>query len=131
MSEPFLVGGRPVPIAEELGAEIISHVEGRASIRFPVQDRHKNPMGILQGGMYAVMMDVAMAVASEGLATAAMQFSILRPASSGFVIASGEVVRRGRTLIYAEAEVRDEAGTLLARGNQTGMVRSLDSSPSK
>ena len=131
MTNLFEVAGRPVPIAAELGAEILSREDGRATIRFPVEDRFKNPFGMLQGGMFAAMMDMAMAVASEGLATASMQFSILRPATSGHVIVTGEIVRKGKTLIYPEAEVRDEQGTLLARGNQTGMSRIRDSNGSK
>ena len=123
MSEPFLIRGRPVPIAETLGAELLSHGEGRASIRVPVRDEYKNPAGQLQGGMYGVMMDMAMAIASDGIATASLQTSLLRPATQGHVIASAEVVRRGRNLIYAEAEVRDEDGKLLARGSQTGIPR--------
>jgi uncharacterized protein (TIGR00369 family) len=123
MSEPFLIGGRPVPIAQTLGAELLSHGEGRASIRFPIRDEYKNPANQLQGGMYGVMMDMAMAIASDGIATASLQVSLLRPATQGHVIASAEIIRRGRNLIYAEAEVRDEEGKLLARGNQTGIPR--------
>jgi uncharacterized protein (TIGR00369 family) len=83
-----------------------------------------NPFGQLQGGVFAVLMDSAMAVASGGLATATMQFSIFRPAHPGMqLIVTGEVVKRGKSIIYAEAEVRDEAGNLVARGNQNGVPR--------
>ena len=75
MSEPFVIRGRPVPIAETLGAELLSHGEGRAAIRFPVHDDYKNPVGQLQGGMYGVMMDMAMAIAADGIATASLQAS--------------------------------------------------------
>jgi uncharacterized protein (TIGR00369 family) len=110
-------------IGEELGVEILERSEGRAVVRFPVEDRFKIPSGVLQGGMYAVMMDTAMAIAaSGGLATATLQISLLRPATEGHVIVTGEIVRQGRSIIYLEAEVRDEEGRLLARGNQTGMV---------
>lgn len=122
----FEIRGKRVPIAETLGGELLEHGEGRARIRFPVLPEYMNPAGQLQGGMFAVMMDSAMAVAADGIATAAMQFSILRPATGGHVIASGEVVRAGRNLIYAEAELRDEeSGKLLARASQTGLPRAI------
>lgn len=110
-------------IGEELNAEILERTDGRAVVRFPVEDRFKIPTGVLQGGLYAVMMDMAMAVAvGGGLATTTLQINLLRPATSGHVIATGEVVRKGRSVMYLEADVRAEDGTLLARGNQTGMV---------
>lgn len=110
-------------IGEELNAEILERTDGRAVVRFPVEDRFKIPTGVLQGGLYAVMMDMAMAMAvGGGLATTTLQINLLRPATSGHVIATGEVVRKGRSVMYLEADVRAEDGTLLARGNQTGMV---------
>jgi uncharacterized protein (TIGR00369 family) len=117
---------RRVPIAETLGAELLEAGDGKARIRYPVLPEYMNPAGQLQGGMFAVMMDSAMAMAAEGIATASMQFNILRPATGGHVIATGEVVRAGRNLIYAEAELHDEAtGKLLARASQTGLPRNV------
>ena len=123
MSERILMNGREIPIAGELKAEVLERSEGRAVLRFPVEARFKNPMGILQGGMYATFMDMAMAIASNGISTATLQVNLLKPASGGHVVVTGEVVRQGKTITYAEAEMRDEEGNLLARGNQTGMTR--------
>ena len=128
----FWMGERRVPIAETLGAELLEVGEGRCRIRYPVLPGYMNPAGQLQGGMYAVMMDSAMAMAAEGIATASMQFSILRPATGGHVIATGHVIRAGRNLIYAEAELHDEeTGKLLARANQTGLPRNVFGDPSR
>lgn len=116
--------GRRVPILETLGGEVLERGEGKARIRYPVLDAFKNPLGVLQGGVYAVMMDSAMAIAANGIQTAHLQVNILRPAREGYLVVSGEVVRAGRTLVYCEAEVRDEAtGELLARGTQNGLGR--------
>ena len=128
----FWMRDRRVPIAETLGAELLEVGDGKARIRYPVLPAYMNPAGQLQGGMFAVMMDTAMALAAEGIATAALQIAILRPATGGHVIASGHVVRAGRNIVYAEAELHDEAtGKLLARGNQTGLPRNVfsDSAP--
>lgn len=110
-------------IAQELGAEILERSEGHALVRFPVQERFKIPTGVLQGGMYAVMMDMAMAVASDGgISTTTLQINLLRPAKAGHVLVRAEIVRRGRNVMYLEAEVRNEDDVLLARGNQTAMA---------
>lgn len=117
-------GGQRVPVADTLQAELVSAGEGKAVIRYPVLPEFTNPMGQLQGGMYAVMMDSAMAIAANGIATATMQFTILRPSAPGMVLTvTGEVIKAGRRLVYAQAEVRDEAGNLIALGNQSGPPR--------
>ncbi|MGI8925964.1 MAG: PaaI family thioesterase [Tepidiformaceae bacterium] len=111
------------PAMVTLGGEMISWEEGRAVLRFPVREEWMNPLGQLQGGIFAAMMDGAMAVAALGIATATLQVSILRPVSAGMLTVTGEVVKAGRRVIYAEAEARDEAGRLVARGNQSGLPR--------
>ncbi len=125
MTQPFVApfNGARVPISETLQAELVEHGEGRAVIRYPFLPEYTNPMRQLQGGMYGVMMDSAMAIAAGGIATATMQFSIFRPVTSGWLTVTGEVVKRGKRVVYAEAEVRDDQGNLVARGNQNGLPR--------
>lgn len=112
---------RRASITDILGAEVIERSDGRAVMRFPVLPAYTNYVGQLQGGMFAVMMDAAMSTAAGGIATATLQYSIFRPATEGFLIVTGEVIRRGRRIIYAEASVHDEQGRLVARGNQHGL----------
>lgn len=107
-----------------MGMEIIERSEGKATLRWRVLEEYANPLGQLHGGMYAVLLDSAMSVAASGIATATMQFSLLRAAMPGTVlIITGEVVKAGKRITYAEAEIRDEAGLLFARGNQSGIPR--------
>jgi uncharacterized protein (TIGR00369 family) len=110
-------------IFRTLKAEIIEHGGGRAVIRYPVQPEFFNGVSQLQGGMYGAMMDCAMAVAANGIATAQLQYSILQPVTEGHLIVTGEVVKAGRTVLYCEAEVRDDQGRLIAKGSQNGLVR--------
>lgn len=102
--------------------ELAERSEGRASIRWVAKEEFTNPFGQVHGGVYAILLDTAMAMAAGGLATATVQFSILRAAVPGMVLtATGEVVRSGKSIVYAEAEIRDEEGRLVARGNQHGL----------
>jgi len=65
MTDPWIEAfGARVPIAETLGGEILERGEGRAVLRYPVKPEYSNPLGQLQGGMYAVMLDSAMAAAA-------------------------------------------------------------------
>ncbi|MCA9822932.1 MAG: PaaI family thioesterase [Dehalococcoidia bacterium] len=120
MQPDMFANGLP-PVLRTLGAEVVSRGDDRAVLRFPVMQEFTNPRGHVQGGIVAAMMDGAMAVAASGLATATMQFSLLRPATGGSLTVSAEVVKRGRQLLYCEAEVRDDEGRLIARGNQNAV----------
>lgn len=125
MTKPFVApfNGARIPVAETLQAELVEHSEGHAVLRYPFLPEYTNPMGQLQGGMYGVMMDSAMAIAAGGIATATMQVSIFRPVTGGWLRVTGDVVKRGKRVVYAEAEVRDDQGNLVARGNQHGLPR--------
>lgn len=113
----------PIPhIFETMQVTILESGDGRARLRFPFQERFTIPTGQLQGGTFAIMLDMAMAIAADGkLSTAAVQYSLLRPVFGGSLVASAEVVKSGKRIVYAEAEIRDDEGRLVARGNQTAV----------
>jgi uncharacterized protein (TIGR00369 family) len=54
--------------------------------------------------------------------TSSLTVTFLSPGRSGIVTATGRVLKVGRRFGYAEADVRDEAGTLLARAAATFTV---------
>jgi uncharacterized protein (TIGR00369 family) len=51
-----------------------------------------------------------------------LKMNFLAPAESGKLIAKGRQIRLGRTLGYAEAEVTNEEGKLVAHGTSTLIV---------
>jgi uncharacterized protein (TIGR00369 family) len=117
---------RPDPetasIVEAMQAEILSREDGKATIRFPVLPHFTIPGGQLQGGIYGVMMDMAMATAANGgLATVSLQTNILRPVFEGKLTVTGKVLHKGRRILYAEAEIRDGQSRVVARGSQTAV----------
>jgi uncharacterized protein (TIGR00369 family) len=115
-----LANGLP-PVLRTLGCEVVERGEDRAVMRFPVKPEFTNPRGQVQGGILGSMMDGCMAVAANGLATVTLQFSLLRPVSEGPLTVSAQVVRRGRQILYCEAEIVDAEGRLVARGNQNAV----------
>jgi len=100
--------------------------DGRPRIVLEIEDRHRNRNGSLHGGIVAMMLDAAAGFAvSRGaggpglvpVATVSLTTNYIAPALSGVVTATGTLSGGGRSILYAGAELRDEAGTLLASAN--------------
>jgi uncharacterized protein (TIGR00369 family) len=89
-----------------------------------------NSQGIVHGGFLASILDIAMGYASltqlgegELQRTVEIRVAFLSPAPPDRVLADGEVLRRGRRLVYCEGSVRSAAGELVARGSATFSIR--------
>ena len=109
-------------IIDLMKPEFINMDDGESEIRFQVRPEFTIPTGVLQGGMVAVMLDMAMAMAGKGsLATASLQFEILRPVLDKQLTVKGKIVRRGRRIIFAEAVMTNDDGVALAKGTQTAV----------
>ena len=90
-------------------------------LRLPVKPIILQGAQMVSGGILATLADEAMAHCiigglKEGQITATIEMNIryLRGVKDGVLIATAKVVRRGRTIVVAEAEVRKDDGTLLA-----------------
>jgi uncharacterized protein (TIGR00369 family) len=103
------------PLARELEAEVLELAagSGRAVLAFDPPARFAQGGAVLQGGIVAALLDFAMAFAahaqlageSRGFATAALNVQFLRPAPPARYIARGHIVRAGRKLLFARAEL--------------------------
>jgi 1,4-dihydroxy-2-naphthoyl-CoA hydrolase len=123
----------PVPGTLEhiLGFELVELHEDRAQGHFPVQDRVRQPFGIVHGGVYSAMAEslaswaTALVVKADGdLAMGQSNFtSFLRPVSEGTVHAEGRRLHRGRTSWVWEVEFTDDQGRLCATTRVTMAVR--------
>jgi uncharacterized protein (TIGR00369 family) len=119
----------PPPIAELVGLEVVSSVDGEVVMALDVDERHGNPMGFVQGGVICVLADGAMGFAfattladGESFTTVEMKANFLRPFATGRLLATGRVLNRGRTLGLTEAHVRDADGRLIAHATSTCMA---------
>jgi uncharacterized protein (TIGR00369 family) len=86
-------------------------------------------VGTLHGGMIATLADTATGLAYRTVlepgtshVTSSLTVAFLVPGRGGTVTAKGRVLKRGRRFGYAEADVVDEEGTLLARATATFTV---------
>ena len=113
------------PTAEILGQEIleIDSEAGRVKMKFQPIAACRNPMGNIQGGIVVAMLDDAAAFAAIvksgkriGIPTIELKTSFFAPAKAGVPLyAEGRCLRLGKRIAFMEADLFDEAGTLLAR----------------
>lgn len=104
--------------------------EGRLQASMPVDDRTKQPMGLLHGGATAALAETLGSVGSALLIDLATQATVgmevtanhLRGVKEGRVTATGELVHLGRTTHLWDIRVHDEAGRLCAICKLTNMV---------
>jgi 1,4-dihydroxy-2-naphthoyl-CoA hydrolase len=114
-----------------LGFEFLEVGPERATARFEVADRVRQPMGIVHGGAYAAMAETlaSMAtfreVAGDGMVALGQSnhTSFLRPVSDGTVHAEGRARHRGRTSWIWEIDFTDDQGRLTAIARVTMAVR--------
>ena len=101
-----------------LGFEYLGGDAESAHGRFEVADKHKQPFGIVHGGVYAAFAEglcssaTYMNVRGDGkVAVGSSNFtSFLRPVMAGVVTAQARALHRGRTTWVWECEFTTEAG---------------------
>lgn len=105
-----------------------SYDEGTVQIEYDVDSTWCNPLGFVQGGAVASMLDgcigMAGTVKSGGVMAmplAEMKTSFLRGVPAGRVIGTGKVVKYGRTLVFIESALRSPEGKLLATATGTAL----------
>ena len=124
------------PVAELLGwqLETVDPERGRIVVRFDGRPEFANPMGNIQGGLLAAMLDETMGSAlvatlppGQFAPTLEMKISYLESARVGPLWGFGRVVKRGGTVSFVEADLVDDDGRIVARANATVRVVSLAS----
>jgi uncharacterized protein (TIGR00369 family) len=110
-----------VPFAHLIGIRFERAGQGVATLALDVRDELKQNNGVVHGGAIASLIDTATAIAiisalapGDWATTVDLTISYLRPLLKGRAIATAKVLRAGRRLIVASAEVVDAGGTLLA-----------------
>ncbi|MCW2762254.1 MAG: phenylacetic acid degradation-related protein [Marmoricola sp.] len=124
-----LDGRRPLPrIAQTLGFKLRSWDDelGEIEIGFTVGEEFTNPVGNVQGGIIAAMLDdtlgpamVASLPSGDFAPTLELKVSFLRPAKPGGFVGRGRVLHRGGTVAFLAGELHDEEGVLLATASST------------
>jgi len=121
----------PQTLTSVLGFETVDVERDRARARVEVADRHRQPYGIVHGGVYAAL---AESIASEATAVAVHEggkiaigmsnfVTFMRPISSGTVHAEAIAKHAGSTTWVWDVEMTDDEGRLCAASRVTVAVR--------
>ena len=120
------------PAAEVLGWKLVSidPDAGTIEVAFAATEQMLNPIGLIQGGFLAAMLDDTMgpalvATLGPGLfaPTADLHVQFLRPARPGRLTGRGRVVRRGKDVAFLAGELADESGQIVAAATATALIR--------
>ncbi|HYT48730.1 MAG TPA: PaaI family thioesterase [Burkholderiales bacterium] len=111
-----------------IGASLTGVSAGKTEVSLPYRDDLTQQKGFVHGGIIGMIADTAcgyaaysLMPASASLVTVEYKINILAPAR-GALVARGEVVKAGRTLTVARAEVYAQDGTHIATMQQTLMM---------
>ena len=116
------------PFYVHLGLKLDALADGQSALRLPFQKHFSNTRGEVHGGAVAALVDAAMSQAVRSLvetgsvvATISMTLNYLAPAH-GELTCRGAVVKGGRSIFFAEAEVTGADGKSVCRGTATYRV---------
>ena len=120
------------PATSTLGFELIAvdPDAGTIEVGFLAANTFLNPVGVIQGGFLAAMLDETLGPAliatlgpDQFAPTADLHIQFLRPAKPGRLIGRGRVVRKGRDLAFMSGELVDESGEVVAVATATATIR--------
>ena len=126
---PALRDMQAVPLFASIGFAFTDAGDGWVELAFEASAATNNLYGIVHGGVWLLLADSAMggalatvAAPEERVITAQSEFRWLRPLSGDTIRIRGQVLRRGRTLSHAVADLYDADGNAIGRATGTYVV---------
>ena len=111
--------------ATENGAVIDEIGELYAKCSLEVQDKHRNAVGAVMGGVSFMLADFAFAVAANhetvGAVSINASIAFVETVKGSRLIAVARCIKNGRTACYFDVDVTDDLGTVIARVSITGL----------
>lgn len=115
------------PLKQHLGMELSGDTPGTASASVTIGPEHLNPNGVVHGAVLFALVDTAMGKATMSVvdepghycSSVEVSLRFIRPAVSGAIVATVEVVKRGRHVAHLGARVVDADERLVATGAGT------------
>ncbi|WP_051251396.1 PaaI family thioesterase [Paenibacillus harenae] len=106
-----------------LGCEVVQANASKATICLDASPQHLNLLGLVHGGVLMSLLDNAMGLvamlseANERAVTASMNTHFLTSSKGGVLTCEAGLVHRTERTLTLKAEVKDDAGKLLAWGS--------------
>jgi uncharacterized protein (TIGR00369 family) len=111
------------------GIRLVRTEPGEVEIALKAEPHHLNLLGTVHGGMLATVADTAMGLAVRTRlepgtthVTGQLNVHFLAPGRVGRIVGIGRAVKSGRQTGYAEADVLDAEGRLVARASAAFIV---------
>jgi len=112
------------PFSTWLNGVLIDAKRGEIELEFVVRPEMANPTGILHGGMQCALMDDTIGITGATLGYEGFLISVDfhvdylgRVKVGEKVRVKGQIVREGRKIVHAMAEIHDMGGKLIATGS--------------
>ena len=112
------------PFTREMGVKIIEIREGYAKLKLGVKKSHTNALGVVHGGCLFTLADSVCGVAASSYGgqsvTVNASINYLSPTFRvRELTGEAEVIKHGQRISVFQAEIKDESGNLLVRGEFT------------
>lgn len=132
------IGEGRIPLPESaatLGFEMVDvdPEEGTIEVSFVASEAFVNPVGYVQGGFLAAMLDETVGPAlmstlgpNQFAPTLEFKVNFLRPTRPGRLTGRGRVVHRGGSVAFLEGSIVDAEGALIATSTATAKIISMD-----
>ncbi len=123
--------GRKPGIMETLQFDYVEFADGRAVFEGIPGDHAYNPIGVVQGGYAAALLDAAMGCAvhsklspTQAYTTLEFKMSFIAPVlrDTGVVRATGTALKVGRRAGFADGVLTDSEGRVLVTASSTLLV---------
>ena len=117
------------PFVRHMGMRITDLGWGRATVELTASEFRLQPFGVIHGGNIATLIDTAtfwacflsMDSDEDGLTSVDLKLNYLAPARVETLRCTGTLIKAGKTIFYAEAEVLTADNRLIAHGTSTLM----------
>jgi 1,4-dihydroxy-2-naphthoyl-CoA hydrolase len=121
----------PGTLDDLLGFEFLELGAEGCSARFSVEDRVRQPFGLVHGGAYAALAETMVSLSTHEAVSEGGDFAVgqsnhtsfLRPVTGGSIHAEGRPRHRGRTSWVWDVDFTDDDGRLCAISRVTLAVR--------
>jgi len=108
-------------LLDSLGIEIIDLQKGKIVATMPVDDRTRQPFGLLHGGASVALAETVASVgayelvdqATEAVVGLEINANHIRSKRDGLVTATGTVLHQGKTTMVWDIKITDEQGKLI------------------
>lgn len=119
------------PISSHFDLRIVSVEDGEVVFTAEPDESHYNPIGSVHGGFFATVLDTVCGCAVHSILPAGVGYTSLEikvsflraiTTDTGTVTARGWVTRRGRNAAFADGDIRDREGRVLATASSTCLI---------